>query len=119
MDAAIQNRENIILSRRPDFCPEGATVVHSLDELLELLKNYDTETVLVIGGSTVYDLLLDYCDTAYVTKFDKEFESDAFFKNLDESPEWELASVGEKQITDPATDTVADMEFSFCVYKRK
>jgi dihydrofolate reductase len=115
----LKNRENIILSRRPYFCPEGATVVHSLDELLEFLKKYDTETVFVIGGSTVYDLLLDYCDTAYVTKFDKEFESDAFFKNLDESPEWELASVGEKQKSNPETDTVSDMEFSFCVYKRK
>ncbi len=115
----LKNRENIILSRRPDFCPEGATVVHSLDELLESVKKYDTETVFVIGGSTVYDLLLDFCDTAYVTKFDKEFESDAFFRNLDESDEWELVSVGEKQISNPETDTVADMEFAFCVYKRK
>ena len=114
----LKNRENIILSRRIDFSPEGATVVHSLAELLETLKNYDTETVFVIGGSTVYDLLLEYCDTAYVTKFDKEFESDAFFCNLDESPEWELESVGEKQISNPETDTVSDMEFAFCVYKR-
>ena len=115
----LKNRENIILSRRADYSPEGATVVHSLDELLEVIKNYDTENVFVIGGSTVYDLLLDYCDTAYVTKFDKEFESDAFFRNLDESPEWELASVGEKQISNPETDTVPDMEFTFCVYKKK
>ncbi len=115
----LKNRENIILSRRPDFCPEGATVVHSLDELLESVKKYDTETVFVIGGSTVYDLLLDYCDTAYVTKFDKELESDAFFRNLDASPEWELVSVGEKQKSNPETDTVPDMEFEFCVYKRK
>jgi dihydrofolate reductase len=114
----LKNRENIILSRRIDFSPEGATVVHSLAELLETLKNYDTETVFVIGGSTVYDLLLEYCDIAYVTKFDKEFESDAFFCNLDESPEWELESVGEKQISNPETDTVSDMEFAFCVYKR-
>ena len=114
----LKNRENIILSRRIDFSPEGATVVHSLAELLETLKNYDTETVFVIGGSTVYDLLLEYCDTAYVTKFDKEFESDAFFCNLDESPEWELESVGKKQISNPETDTVSDMEFAFCVYKR-
>ena len=115
----LKNRENIILSRKSDFSPEGATVVHSLDELLECVKNYDTENVFVIGGSTVYDLLLDYCDTAYVTKFDKEFESDAFFRNLDESPEWELSSIGETQVSNPETDTVSDMEFAFCVYKRK
>ena len=115
----LKNRENIILSRRDDFAPEGAIVAHSLDELLGLIKNYDSDSVFVIGGSTVYDLLLDYCDTAYVTKFDKAFESDAYFKNLDSSSQWELVSVGEKQITNPETDTVADMEFSFCVYKRK
>ena len=117
--APLKNRQNIILSRRADFSPEGATVVRSIDELLELLKEYDTETVFVIGGSTVYDQLLDYCDTAYVTKFDKAFEADAYFKNLDESPEWVLDSVGEKQTSNPETDTEPNMEFTFCTYKRK
>jgi dihydrofolate reductase len=115
----LKDRVNIVLSRRPDYKPEGATVVGSIDELLSYVKDLDSENIFVIGGATVYEQLLPYCDTAYVTKFNKIFESDARFANLDESPEWELAEVGGEQTTNPETDTEPDMTFNFCIYKRK
>jgi len=114
----LKDRVNLVLSRKPDYSPEGAIVLHSMDELFEELKKYDTDSVFVIGGSNVYHQLLPYCDTAYVTKFDKSFEKDAFFDNLDQSDEWELASEGETQISNPETDTESDMPFRFCTYKR-
>ena len=63
--------------------------------------------------------MLPYCDTAYVTKFDKSFEKDVYFPNLDQDPQWELVNVGEKQISDPEKDTEADLSFYFTEYKRK
>lgn len=114
----LKDRVNIVLSRQKDYAPEGATVVGSVEALLEEIKKYETDTVFVIGGATVYEQLLPYCDTAFITKFEKEFESDAFFPNLDNSPNWELAECGEEQITNPETDTEADMTFRFCTYKR-
>ena len=116
---ALKDRVNIVLSRKADYSPENVSVVHSIDELLEETKKYDNDSLFVIGGATVYSQLLPYCDTAYVTKFCKSFESDAFFENLDASPEWVLDFVGEDQMTDPETDTVSDMIFKFCIYKRK
>ena len=114
----LKDRTNIVMSRNPEYAPDGASVVDSVDKLLETLKSYDSDSVFVIGGSQIYSLLLPYCDTAYVTKFEKSFKKDAFFDNLDESPEWELALVGEEQISNSETDSVADMPFRFCTYKR-
>ena len=115
----LKDRVNIVLSRRKDYAPEGAIVVDSIESLLQKINEYNIDSVFVIGGATVYEQLLPYCDTAYVTKFEKAFESDAFFPNLDESNEWELTEYGEEQTTNPETDTEADMVFRFCTYKRK
>ena len=67
----------------------------------------------------MYRQMLPYCDTAYVTKFDKSFEKDVYFPSLDEDSEWELVWTGEKQISDPEKDSEADLEFYFTEYKRK
>lgn len=115
----LKDRVNIVLSRRKDYAPEGAIVVDSIESLLCEIKKYDSDTVFAIGGATVYEQLLPYCDTAYVTKFEKAFECDAFFPNLDKSEEWEMTDCGEEQITNPETDTEAEMVFRFCTYKRK
>ncbi|MBR2902423.1 MAG: dihydrofolate reductase, partial [Clostridia bacterium] len=66
---ALKNRTNIVMSTR-DISPEGTIVVHSLEELLEETSKYPSESVYVIGGASVYNQLLPFCDTAYVTKFD-------------------------------------------------
>ena len=115
----LKNRTNIILSRRPDYAPEGALVVHSEGELLELIKTLPEDDVFVIGGASVYELLLPYCDTAYVTKFKKTYTADAFFANLDADPAWECISVGEEQISDVETDSEGGLRFCFCEYHRK
>lgn len=114
----LKDRTNLVLSRNTDYNPEGAIMVRSLDELFCELKKYDDDSVYVIGGANVYNQLLPYCDTAYVTKFDKSFECDAFFENLDESNAWKLVSIGEEQKTNPETDTEPNMSFYFCEYKR-
>ncbi len=116
---ALKNRTNIVLHPSEEYHPENTTVAHSIDELLEIVKAYDTNDVFVIGGASVYRQMLPYCDTAYVTKFDKSFEKDVYFPNLDEDSEWELVSVGEKQVSDPEKDSEADLEFYFTEYKRK
>ncbi len=111
----LKNRRNIILSRRSDFSPEGAEVAHSLEELLALTEN-DGDAV-VIGGESIYRLLLSCCDTAVITKFGHEFESDAFIPNLDKSQEWRLDSESEIFFAEEG-DSLPGMEYRFCVYKR-
>ena len=38
---------------------------------------------------------MDYCDTAYITVFDKTFEADVHIENLDMSDKWQLKDESE------------------------
>ena len=109
----LPNRTNIVLNWDPDYAPEGAIVVHSLDELFEELKKYDTDDVFVIGGASVYNQLLPYCSKAYVTKFMKTFESDVRIPNLDEAEEWHQTAAEE-----PIEVPDADFKIQFTLYER-
>lgn len=114
----LKNRTNIILSRRKDFSVEGAVVVHSLEELLSECKKYNPDDLFVIGGGSIYSLLLPYCEYAYITEFDKAFEADTYITNLDNSDDWELVFTGSDQISDPATDSEPNLVFRFKEYRR-
>ncbi len=94
-------RKNIILSRNPDYRVEDAIVVHSVRELEETINSlsgeYGRDDRIVIGGDSIYRLLLPMCDTVLVTKVERSYEADAWFPNLDEDPEWECRRTGELQ----------------------
>lgn len=83
----LPGRVNVALTRQNLVLP-GFSVAHSPEEAVELAKN--TEKCFVIGGGSVYAQMLSFCDTAYVTKVHVNPESDTFFPNLDEHPEWYL-----------------------------
>lgn len=108
----LKNRTNIILSRNPGYTVKDAIVVHSLEELLEELKKYDTEDVYVIGGESVYRLLLPYCDTAHVTKIDHAYQADTYFPDLDQDPDWEITADSDEL-------TYFDIPYQFVQYQRK
>lgn len=107
----LAKRTNIILSRNEDYSVNGATVVHSIDELLEELKKYNDDDVYIIGGASVYEAMLPYCDTVHVTKIDHAYEADAFFPNLDESGEWKITADSDEQI-------YFDLIYRFLKYER-
>jgi len=115
----LKNRTNIVLHPSKEYQPEGAIVVHSLDELFTELKKYPTEDVFVIGGASVYTQLLPYCDKAYVTKFLKSYEKDVTIPNLDSLPEWKCVYEGDVQVSDPETDTEGGLEFFFTEYVKE
>ena len=69
----LKNRTNIVLTGNQNYQVKDAIVVHSEDELMEELKKYETDDIYVIGGESVYRMMLPYCDTAYVTKIDRAF----------------------------------------------
>ena len=107
----LPNRSNIVLSRNPDYHPEGVTVVHNGDELREELKNYAGLKIFLIGGEHVYAAFLSECHTALITKIEKAYTADVFFPNLDVDPAWELAEQSEVR-------EYLGVKFSFCRYVR-
>lgn len=107
----LKNRINIVLTTDHSYQVKDAVIVHSKEELEEELQKYNSEDIYVIGGESVYRLLLDACDTAHITKIDYAYEADAFFPDLDENPDWEIVADSEEQ-------TYFDLEFYFLKYQK-
>ena len=107
----LKNRTNIVLTANRSYAVKDAVIVHSEEELLEELKKYEGQEIFVIGGESIYRMLEPYCDTAYITKIDHEYEADAFFPNLDRMPEWKMTKESEEQ-------TCFDLEYAFTTYER-
>ncbi|RKM58191.1 dihydrofolate reductase [Butyrivibrio sp. X503] len=108
----LPNRRNIILSTRPDYTVKNAEVAHNRDELMELIKNENSDDVYIIGGETVYKQFIDDCDTAIVTFIDKAYEADAYFPNLDKDPNWEMVEESDEQV-------YFDITYTYRIYKKK
>ena len=108
----LKNRTNIVLTGDKNYNVKDAVIVHSLEELLEELKKYDSDDIFVIGGESVYRQMLPYCDTAYITRIDKVFQADTYLPNLDKDEDFELVEVSEE-------NTCFDLEFYFTRYERK
>ena len=108
----LPNRSNIVLTRNLNYKVKGAIFVHSMQELTEELKKYDTKDVYVIGGGEVYEQLLPYCDTAHVTKIAHVYTADTYISDLDKSTDWEITGESDEQ-------TYFDLEYYFLRYERK
>ena len=84
----LPGRINVALSCSCGEIP-GFTVVTSPEEAVELAKT--AERAFVIGGGSVYRQMMDYCDTAIITKVHCTTPCDTYFPNLDEDPHWVMA----------------------------
>lgn len=107
----LKKRTNIVITRDKNYSVKDAIVVHSIEEALEELKNYNSEDVYVIGGDSIYRQMLPYCDVAHVTKIDHAYEADTYFPNLDEKEEWLVTGVSDEQ-------TYFNLEYEFVRYER-
>lgn len=107
----LKNRVNIVLSRNKDYTAEGAIIVSDTDKLMEALAEYNSEDIYVIGGESIYRLLLPLCDTAVITHVEAVAEkADKKFPALSED-EWKLS-----EVLDETDDNGYNVKW--CVYKR-
>lgn len=105
----LPGRVNVALTRSDMDIP-GFTVCHSPEEAVELAKT--AEKAMVIGGGSIYRQMLSFCDRAIITKVHVAPESDTFFPNLDEHPQWELTEV----LQSGEEDGIA---YEMCIYQKK
>lgn len=107
----LPKRENYVLTGNPDFEAERCHVVHSEEELMEALKEYDSNDVFIIGGESIYRKFYELCDKLYVTKMHASLGADRFMVNLDEDERfritWESPLQNENGI-----------EYQFVLYER-
>lgn len=81
----LPGRTNLVMTRAEDFRPEGATVVHSLEEALRAVP--DAPELIVIGGAEIYRLALPCADRIYLTEVHAAIEGDTHLPPL-EPREW-------------------------------
>ena len=108
----LSGRTNIILSKNPEFEADGAKIAHSEKELMKELEQYDTQDVYIIGGASVYKMMLPHCDIVHVTKIERVYQADAYFPDLDSMPEWQITGDSEEQ-------TYFDLIYHFYRYEKK
>ena len=121
----LKNRVNVVITKEKstklylkeltkdkEYNVKDAIICHSIEEALEVLKQYNDEDIYVIGGESVYRQFLPYCSVAHVTKINYSYDADTYFPNLDEMDEWTIEESSDER-------TYFDLEYEFVKYVKK
>ena len=107
----LPGRQNVVITRQPDYAAEGADVVGTPAAALDALAAADE--VMIIGGGQVYAEFLAAASTVYLTHVAVELDGDTRFPPLDDQA-WTLES------SEPhAADERHAYAFEFRVYRRR
>lgn len=80
----LKGRKSFVLTSNLEITYPNATVVHSVDEFLELTK--DEEEVMICGGAKVYKDTESLWDKFYLTVINMGFsDADAYFRSTTKS----------------------------------
>ena len=86
----LPNRINIVMTHSHHYSCEGVIVCHNIQEVLKEISKNLKKYVFIVGGSSIYEQFLPYCERAYVTKVYQTFIADTYIKNLDNDYHWKL-----------------------------
>ena len=92
----LPGRKMIVLTRNPQYKPEGCIVAGSVDEALEIAGSAGETEAFVCGGSEIYRSALPLADRIYLTAIDAEVQADTFFPNFDRS-DWLAKQAGRQE----------------------
>ena len=91
---------------------EKAGIDYAPDYFFMSANPAEEEEWFIIGGGSIYQQLLPFCDRVYVTKIYKDHDNvDTYFPNLDKSEEWAPAACGQLL-------TYNDLTYQFWQYDR-
>ena len=105
----LPGRENIVITRDPDYVAPGCRVVHHLDDVLAL----PAPEVMVIGGASLYADLLPRAQRLYLTEVLAEVTGDTWFPDFDRGDWREISR------SDHRADAVNQYDCSFVVMDRR
>lgn len=112
----LPGRLNVVITRDTAYRLEGAKVVHSLAEAIELSESQafidGVEEAMIIGGEQIYAQALPLAERLYVTQVHAEVEGDAYFPALLLS-EWDELGRDDFKAEGPNP-----FDYSFVVYQR-
>ncbi len=111
----LSGRDNVVVSRKMNLELEGAIVVSTIEEGIELARAKGDTEVFIIGGGQIYSeaLRLDLIDKMYITKVHANFDADTFF------PDFEMNNWIEESIEHFEADEKNTFSFSISKFSRK
>ncbi len=107
----LPGRTNIVITRNPDYRPEGCLVADSIAGAIALCQ--DADEVFFIGGADLYAQAIPLADRLYLTEVEIEAQGDAWFPDYDRSAYREISR---ESHTGGKGDALA---FDFVVYERR
>lgn len=80
----LKYRHNIVITGDPNKYSKLYNNFKNIEfvnatNVINLLNGFPDKTIFVIGGNQVYNLLLPYCSTIWLTKITGDYDCDLFF----------------------------------------
>jgi dihydrofolate reductase len=110
----LPGRLNIVMTRDHDFRAAGCEVVHDAQAALAVAEASGADEAFVIGGGQIYDDLLPFVTTMYLTRVHAQPAGEAHFTFAEN--EWRVTST-EAHSADAAKDD--EFAFTFMTLVRK
>lgn len=107
----LPDRTHVIITRKDDYQPDGAIVVHSMEEAIRVSKLDDQ--AFIIGGGEIYKMGLEHAEKIELTRVHGEFDADTYFPEIDKE-RWKIVK---DQFHDK--DEKHDYSFTYLTYERK
>lgn len=87
---ALPSRLNIVISRDASLHLDDAVTVTSAEQAIAAAQ--DAPEVMVIGGGTIYEFFLPFCQRLYLTHIELEVEGDTYFPDFMAAFSWHKTS---------------------------
>lgn len=110
----LPGRTNVVVTHDKNYQADGALVVGSLAEAESAAEREhgDIDELMIIGGATLYDEVIDSVDRIYLTEVNEVVEGDTWFPDIDVS-DWREVSR-----EDFEADDKNPFDYSFIVLDR-
>ncbi|PTN10729.1 dihydrofolate reductase [Nitrosomonas aestuarii] len=117
----LPGRRNIIVTNQTDYNVAGATIVHSLEEALNISQPSDASgdkcEQFIIGGADLYQQTLALSLRMYITEIQQVFDGDTYFPEFDQN-EW-FEKSRERHFSEVKTAATSQLEYHFVIWERK
>jgi len=107
---ALPGRENIVISRDPDYESESCVIFHNIDSALDYCK--DKEEIIIMGGADLYRQTLARANRIYLTEVHASVAGNVCF------PEFDRGEWNEISREYHAADEKNEYPFSFVLLER-
>jgi len=88
---ALPKRDNIILTRDPEYNAPDCKLADSIEKALELASEGEmgkkSGEIMICGGASVYEQYLPMADKMYLTFIEHDFDGDSYFPEFNKT-EW-------------------------------